>query len=182
MGRNVVFLSGAAFLCVGLAGAVSMQQQAPALNQGLRVESVAGTERTVSNTDMYFRGEYLFEIGYGFLRSDVLSVVLAVPEDLADTDTARRALTTGVSHVEHSLRLDPANAYAWQAYAEGLLALGRRSDAIEALSRSFHLAPSTPLLARRRMRMVDIVDSERSVSTELERMSQSDRSLLENER
>lgn len=138
----------------------TVASQAPALNEGLQVEGAAGTTRLLDLPSMYDDGKYLYQTGYGYLNAPMTSLV----QNFQDTDgTAREIepfeaivgyLTQAGTHLEQSLRLDPANAHAWLAYARTQTALEALDRADLALSNSWHLAPSMTSLARKRIPLI----------------------------
>jgi len=133
----------------------AMSVQAPALQPDLRVQGITGDTRLSAIADMYDEGSYLFQQGYGYVNADALSFEgIEGRGEIASVETAAARFATAREVLAESLRLDPANAHAWLAYAQTLAATGDLDAGREALATSWALAPENRRLALNRLFMI----------------------------
>ena len=114
---------GLAFFFAASAIAMSLVRDLPAFNSAARRPHVNGSGTSPHAPSMYDEGQYLYQRAYGLSNAGMLHLISSGFQDPTDAiqvgiEGRREALHS----VRMSLQLDPANAYAWQLYAELLLA------------------------------------------------------------
>lgn len=154
--KFTLFKAPASVLALFVVGAVSFQtmaRQAPAFSDDLLIEGVVGNDRLPNLPAMYDHGSYLFQTGYGYLQANVLVLAgIAVDGDVV-ASRGEKAETLLLD----SLRLDPANAHAWLAYAQAAATAGKIDQARRALVTSWQLAPTTPQIAATRLPLIEAI-------------------------
>lgn len=171
--------SALAFFVVGVIAFRAMSGQAPALQSDLLVEGITGDRRLSNLSDMYDRGSYLFQQGYGYVNADALSFAgIEGPGELASIETAAARFAAAKDLLAESLRHDPANAHAWLAYAQALATTGELEAGRAALVTSWELAPTTRRLALNRLFMIDAIRRLADDPAAHDDIYQSDRAVL----
>lgn len=116
---------------------------APALNSAKREIGVNGTWRPASSIAAYDLAEYYYQTGYGYAFSN--SATEMTPP--ASSEAARARFEVALGYFEKSLRLAPANGYAWSGLAWASALTGDRAQSARALEKSVDLAPFSRGLA-----------------------------------
>ena len=112
MRRLAFALTVLAFLGLALASGAQVVRNAPAYNKALRAESVTGDWRVPVSRALYNNGEYLFQLGYGFLQGDSAALLLG-EGSLPDRDTFLSRVKTSVAYLEKSLTSAPGRVDGW---------------------------------------------------------------------
>ncbi|MFK7876321.1 MAG: hypothetical protein AB8B71_11155 [Paracoccaceae bacterium] len=147
-----------ALFLLGVLAARNVVDNAPAFQDDLNITSITGASRIRHTPSMYDRGSYLFQIGYGYLNADVLSFGgIEGPTELATMQVAFDRLEKARVYLEESIRLNPSDAHAWQAYAQALGGTGYLEESRQALEKSWNLAPSHKQLALSRIHMIEAI-------------------------
>jgi hypothetical protein len=176
---RVAPFSALALFTVGIIAFRAMSAQAPALQSDLLVEGITGDRRLSNLADMYDKGGYLFQQGYGYVTSDALSFPgIEGPDEVAPIATAAARFTRAKDLLAESLRHDPANAHAWLAYAQALATSGDLEGARAALVTSWDLAPTTSRIALNRMFMIQTIRELTDDPSAHDKIYDSDRTVL----
>ncbi len=147
------------FCAVVLVGAilnfVMVFESSPAFNSNQRGENVDGDWRVPNAAAHYDKAEYLLELAYSFLNELDLTYDPSTGDATIITMEEQEARTRkALDLINHSLRLDPANASGWTYLAQ---AQGRSSDINamrDSLERSWEFAPYNLQLAPLRLQLV----------------------------
>ena len=173
-------LSALALFALGLIAFRAMAAQAPAFNEDLKVTGITGDTRLSSPTDMYDRGDYLFQMGYGYVMADALTFAgIEAPTEVASLQTARERFERARDLLAESLRQDPADTFTWLYYAQTLSALNNVAGTQMALEMSWRQGPNTHPLAHRRLSLATFLREQRSDPDLYETEVEADRKSLE---
>ena len=114
---------GLAFFFASSAVAVSLVRDVPAFNSAARLPHVDGSGTSPHAPSMYDKGQYLYQRAYGLSNAGMLHLISSGFQDPADAiQVGIAGRREALDSIRMSLQVDPANAYAWQLYAELLLA------------------------------------------------------------
>lgn len=131
----------------------------PAFNKTLRVPAVTGGTQPALVSSMYHQGEYLYQIAHDWRAMAAEEVLTAGLEHLPPPDVLRQRSRQARAALLASLRVDPANAYAWTLLAVTEYGLDNPEEALAALETSQSFAPYDPRLAFRRLLLLGQVAS-----------------------
>lgn len=118
---------------------------APAGNADIRQDSIFGDWRLALSSTLFDKGEYLFQIGYGFANAEDSMQANTDPDD--PYALARERAELAVKNLRESLALTPGNVHAWSALAWSEAALGNIDAARQAMAVSWQIAPYNSGLA-----------------------------------
>ena len=147
-----------ALLVLSGASIIVTLSETPAFDPDARRETVLGDWRVAANTAMYDKGAYAFQRGYGFLAADALvSGDTEARDELADPALAEQRALMAIEALKTSVRLDPGNAYAWASLGWGYARIADNKLAIDALRKSWKLAPNNRVLADTRIALIGVL-------------------------
>lgn len=125
---------------------------APAFNAELRRDNAFGDTLVLFGRDMYDHPAYLYQQAASYVHADLVTL------DAGETGSSVASLEVGIARagtaialLQESLSMDPGNAGAWTVLAWGHLMSGKTGPAMDALSRSWQLAPYNIALAEERL-------------------------------
>lgn len=153
-----IYLPVAALLLVGVLAMGQIARNAPAFTAELRTDSVLGDWRLPGGDILYNRGDFYFELGYGFLRSDLATAL--VGEEMSPEEVFDARIRRATDLFERSIEAAPGNVDAWTNLAWSHLIAGDARASEEALRTSWRLAPLDRSEAPERLAIAQVLDEE----------------------
>ncbi len=149
---------GLMLLAVGGGSLLLILRALPAFDQDARVSGLFGDWRVPVASALYNRSDYLFQIGFGLLQSDLVSSAATEERDeLASIDVALERAGRARRALEASAALAPGNAYTWTFLGWAAAMEGDIEDAESALATSWTLAPWSLQLAPLRLNLFELL-------------------------
>jgi len=149
------FLGVVVFLWAGF-NFVATFSNIPVIDEQIRRDSLDGGWTVAVGSDLFDKGQYLFQIGYGYANADD-SMAKNTDEDNPMALANERA-ELAVLYLSESVSVDPGNAHAWAALAWSEAALGNIDGARAAMVTSWKIAPYNMQLAATRPEFVALID------------------------
>lgn len=152
MSVTLVRLLGIALLIAAAWNFSATLSGVPAFDRTARQDSIQGGWRLPLGSALYDRGEYLFQLGFGFANAD--DSISTDATAIASEDFLALALERSERAEEllaEAVTLDPANAHAWAWLAWSQSMLGETESARETMRISWELAPFNRQLAATRL-------------------------------
>lgn len=138
-------------LAVGIAALSGILSTSPAMNEDLRMRGPFGDWRHVPTEAFYDAGEYHFEMGYRYAVALVSDFLAEAQGEKGYFEDRAPVVAKARDILQQALLHSPADARAWTALA---LVAGIQDDRrlhMDALRRSWELAPYSAALARLRL-------------------------------
>jgi tetratricopeptide (TPR) repeat protein len=130
----------------------------PALDETARIEGVYGNWRVASGAALYDRAEYLFQLGYGYARGDLLvSGATEGRDEVASPTVVAQRSEKAIELLTESLTLAPGHAPAWNTLAWAYATAGDFDNALEALRSTWKLSPNSLAFSLSRLPLVDLL-------------------------
>lgn len=128
----------------------------PVIDEQIRKDSLDGDWTVAVGSSLFDKGEYLFQIGYGYANADDS---MAQNTDEGDPMAlANERAELAVTYLTESVSVDPGNAHAWAALAWSQASLGDIEAARSSMVASWTIAPHNRQLAQTRPEFIALID------------------------